>query len=60
VNFSGTLPAECYNKLHKTFYLFSYAGITRFRFLGMISAQQNVEHPLVKVGAKVRIIFEKE
>jgi hypothetical protein len=54
------LPAECYNKLHKTFYLFSYAGITRFRFLGMISAQQIVEHPLVKVGAKLRIIFEKE
>jgi hypothetical protein len=26
----------------------------------MISAQQIVEHPLVKVGAKVQIIFENK
>ena len=33
---------------------FSYAGIIRFRYVGMISAQQDIEHPLVKVGAKLR------
>jgi hypothetical protein len=35
----------------------SYAGIIRFRYLGMISAQQIVEHPLVKVVGKGRGIF---
>jgi hypothetical protein len=35
----------------------SYAGIIRFRYLGMISAQQTVEHPLVKVVGKGRGIF---
>ena len=36
----------------------SYASIIWFRSEGLISAQQKIEHPLVKVDAKVGLICE--